>query len=241
MRLFLVLAAAVAVAPLDAQTSGVQAADTILSRVAALYSGARQYHFAALKTGEEKGSLEIWVRHPDRFRFEGDGGVIDGSDPFPKVTFTGNGDDAWNYVPILKQYTKKRTTLPLLDTEPPEIAPDAFVFQADAVFLTRYARLAKAPEHARLAREETISMGSRPVACYVIELHAPLAGFRDDYTWWVDKKRFLILREDTKPATARRPSSRIEFTAASIDEPVSDDLFHFVPPEGTKLVDRFGP
>jgi outer membrane lipoprotein-sorting protein len=75
----------------------------------------------------------------------------------------------------------------------------------------------------------------------VLELDAPLPGFRDNYTWWVDQKRGLVLREDTRPASSRRPPSSVVYTMASIDEALPAELFHFTPPAGAKLVDRFEP
>src|SRR4029077_21022996 len=128
--------------------------------------------------------MRIAVQQPNKFRLEADGRVIDGADEFDNLTIVSDGNTAWNYAPGLKQYTRKGVTLPLLDTEPPAITPETFVLQADAVFLTRYAELAKASDHARLLRQEKQS----GVDCYVIELEAPRPGYRDSYTWWVDAK-----------------------------------------------------
>jgi len=210
-----------------------------LRKVSDTYANAKQYRFAVKKSGEESGFMQIAVRKPNQFRLEADGRVLDGADAFGNVTMLSDGYNAWNYIQGTNQFTKKSTTIPLLDTEPPEVSPETFVWQAEAVFITRYTEMAKASDHATFLRSETIEAGGGPADCYVFEIRAPLPGYRDDYTWWVDKKRFLVLREDTKPASARRPASSTIYTVAAINEPLSDELFHFTLPAGAKQVERF--
>jgi len=213
----------------------------ILSKVSETYANAKQFRFAIKKSGEESGVLQIAVQMPNRFRFEADGRIIDGVDAFSNVTMVSNGGSAWNYLAESRQYTRKKITLPLLDTEPPAISPETFVLQAETIFLTRYAELAKASDHARYLRRETIQAGGGSVDCHVIELEAPRPGYRDTYTWWVDPKRYIVLREDTKPATPRRPVSSVIYTIATIDEPIPDEVFDFMPPPGAKQVDQLEP
>ena len=164
--------------------------------------------------------------------------MLDGADAFGNVTMLSDGFTAWNYMQGPNQFTKKSTTIPLLDTEPPEVSPETFVWQAESVFITRYAEMAKAVDHAKFLRSETIGVGGGTVDCYVFEIEAPMPGYRDTYTLWVDKKRHLVVREDTKPASSRRPASSTIYTIASINEAIPEELFHFTPPPGAKLVDR---
>lgn len=213
----------------------------ILSKVSETYANAKQFRFTIKKSGEESGVLQIAVKKPNRFRFEADGRVIDGADAFSNVTMVSDGGSAWNYFAEQQQYTRKKITLPLLDTEPPAISPETFVLQAETIFLTRYAELAKALDHARYLRRETLQAESGSVNCYVIELTAPRPGYRDTYTWWVDPQRYLVLREDTKPATPRRSVSSVIYTVAAIDEPIPDEVFRFTPPPGAKQVDQLVP
>jgi len=231
MRLFVLGFATLVAAPILAQQSDLAG---ILRRVSETYANAKQYRFAMKKTGEEAGAIEIAVQKPNKFRLQADGRVIDGVDEFDNITMVSDGSSAWNYVPEIQQYTKKGVTLPLLDTEPPAITPETFVLQADAVFLSRYAQLAKALDRARLLRQEKLN----GVDCYVIELQAPRPGYRDNYTWWVDTKRSLVLREDTAPESPRRPRSSVIYSLASVDEPLAEELFHFAPPAGAKLVNQ---
>jgi outer membrane lipoprotein-sorting protein len=213
----------------------------ILSKVSETYANAKQFRFAIKKRGEESGVLQIAVQKPNRFRFEADGSVIDGVDAFSKITMVSDGGTAWNYLAELQQYTQKKSTLPLLDTEPPAISPETFVLQAETLFLTRYSELAKASDHARYLRRETLQAERGSVNCYVIELEAPRPGYRDTYTWWVDPKRYVVLREDTKPATPRRPVSSMVYTMAAIDELIPDEVFRFTPPPSAKQVDQLEP
>jgi outer membrane lipoprotein-sorting protein len=211
----------------------------ILRKVGDNYSNAKQYRFVLKQTGEEPASIEIAVEKPDKFRFVTDGDVPSGKDNWETVTMVSNGGTVWNYVAGLKQYTKRDSGLPFADTEPPDVTPDIWVFQAETRFMTRYARLSTAADHATLVRQEAIQTAAGMVDCYVIELKAPLPGFRDDYTWWVDSKRFLVLRDDTRPASTRyRPSSSV-FSVASINEPLPEGVFQFTPPAQATLVEKF--
>lgn len=213
----------------------------ILTGVSETYANANEYRFAVTKKGEESGVMKIAVRKPDRFRFEADGRVVDGADAFSKVLIVSDGGTTWNYRAEENSYTKKRVAPALLDTEPAEVTPETFVLQAEAVFLTRYARFAKAADHARVLRKENVQSGGQSVACTVVEIEAPLPGYRDTYTWWVDEKTHLVLREDTRPASSRRPLSSTIYTEAAIGEPIPEQMFHFTPPPGARLVDRFEP
>lgn len=213
----------------------------ILAKVSETYANAQEYRFAVTKKGEESGVMRIAVRKPDRFRFEANGRVVDGADAFSNVLIVSDGGATWNYRAEGNAYTRKRVAPALLDTEPAEITPETFVLQAEALFLTRYAQLGKAADHARVLRRENLQAGAQSVACAVIEIKAPLPGYRDTYTWWVDEKRHLVLREDTRPASPRRPVSTTIYTEAVVGEPIPQEVFHFTPPPGAKLVDRLEP
>lgn len=207
----------------------------ILRSVGETYGNAKQYRFAVAETGEDQGLIQIAVQKPNRFHFETDQQVPGGEDRFGPMTMVSDGNAVWNYASGLQQYTKKSTSLPLADTEPPDVTPETFVLQAETVFITRYVRLATAVDHAKVLRQENFQNAE----CYVIELQAPLPGFRDTYTWWVDKIRHVVLREDTQPDSPRRRPSRSVFSVARIDEPLPEELFHFTPPPGAKLVGQF--
>jgi outer membrane lipoprotein-sorting protein len=235
MRRF-VVEAAILIATVPAAQSQRRVVD-ILGDVRDTYSSANEYRFSVTKSGEESGSITIAVRKPNQFRFEADGRVVDGTDAFRKLTVVSDGGSVWIYQSELNRYARKNVTPALLDTEPPEVTPETFVLQAGVVFLTHYIQFAKVTDRARLLRKETIRVGNAGVECEVIEIHAPLPGYRDTYTWWVDDERHLVLREDTKPATPRRPASSMVFAAAQIGEPLPDGLFRFTPPSGAQLAD----
>jgi outer membrane lipoprotein-sorting protein len=236
MRVFWLAIAGLAASALTAQDR--PDVTDILGKVRDTYTNAKQYRFAVKKSGEESGFMRIAVRKPNQFRLEADGRVLDGADAFGNVILVSDGYIAWNYMQGTNRFTKKSTSIPLLDTEPPEVSPETFVWQAEAVFITRYAEMAKAADRAKFLRSETISAAGGTVDCYVFEIQAPLPGYRDTYTWWVDKKRYLILREDTKPSGSRRPPSSTIYTMATINEAIPDDLFRFTPPPGATQADR---
>jgi hypothetical protein len=63
----------------------------------------------------------------------------------------------------------------------------------------------------------------------VIEIHAPSKGegawaSEGAYTWWVDKQRSIVLREDTRSKVGTRMSSMV-FEVAKVNEPLPESLF----------------
>jgi hypothetical protein len=60
----------------------------------------------------------------------------------------------------------------------------------------------------------------------------------------VDKKRYLVLREDLehKPARPDEPppiSGSAVYSVARINEPIDESLFVFAPPADARLVEKF--
>ena len=48
--------------------------------------------------------------------------------------------------------------------------------------------------------------------------------------WWVDKRTFYVLRLE-------HPGGTTTFQTVKMNEPLSDDLFKFVPPEGSRKLE----
>jgi thiol-disulfide isomerase/thioredoxin/outer membrane lipoprotein-sorting protein len=105
--------------------------------------------------------------------------------------------------------------------------------------------------------EETIQVGDRQIRCFVVGF-----GLQDYLTSaqnpeisiyyekvWIDKARMLIVR--TELTEERRPFGTtvkgvvshgvqtVDYPVVSLDEPIPDDAFKFVPPPEAKLVDNF--
>ena len=101
------------------------------------------------------------------------------------------------------------------------------------VFLLMYRFVAADESDATLLREESIEIGNTKADCYVIQFKPPRSpGFVS--TWWVDKRRFLVLRDDQEGGPV--PSLvglKTVWTKMQVDG-VPEDLFRFTPPPGAK-------
>ena len=81
---------------------------------------------------------------------------------------------------------------------------------------------------AKFLRNEAIDFGGAKIDCYVLSIPSTIG--RSGYTWWVDARRYLVLREDSSDSSS-------VFTTIRLGEPLSDDLFTFKPPVEAQRVD----
>jgi outer membrane lipoprotein-sorting protein len=138
-----------------------------------------------------------------------------------RILIVADGKNVWLYQAQPNQYSRK--------AQAPE--PDE-TFSYFDVFLLPY-RFGSADESdARLLREESIEIGSTKADCYVIQFQSPDRP-RFVSTWWVDKRRFLVLRDDQEGGPAPLAGSRTVWIKTQVDS-VPDDLFIFTPPPGAK-------
>lgn len=163
-------------------------------------------------------------RAPDRYRLEGPmpGLISPGSDP-DRSAVVDDGSELWLYVGGQNQYRE----IPVSELAGMGMGdvrgwrPEAL----DHFVMWRYRDAATfAPEATMLGRE-SIPFDGGNVDCYMI-LVAPKPG-GPKYTWWVDTKRYFVLREDNADTITR-------YTSIRLGEPLPDDLFKFVPPAGAR-------
>jgi thiol-disulfide isomerase/thioredoxin/outer membrane lipoprotein-sorting protein len=106
--------------------------------------------------------------------------------------------------------------------------------------------------------EETIRVGDREIRCLVIGYAYPqdfpkspnYPGNATSYTKvWIDKARMLIVRTEATSndrmfgsvgkGVVSHAVTTVDYPIVSLDEPIPDDAFKFVPPPDAKLVDNF--
>jgi outer membrane lipoprotein-sorting protein len=120
---------------------------------------------------------------------------------------------------------------------------------AVGVLIPKFEGISDNLKEARILREETLEADGAEIDCYVIEAvyaFGPAAAEERPIrrTYWVDKSRFVVLREAYTSGTAGPgadtvPRITTTFTAVKINEPIADDVFVFVPPRGSKEVKDF--
>jgi outer membrane lipoprotein-sorting protein len=195
-------------------------AAAILEKVANTYASLTQWDFAATITsvvepgGPFAQSLRTAGKGSSKRRLEV------GNANSRKTLILADGQNFWAYTTENNQYTKK--------AQAPEPAEMLLYFNA---ILLAYQGGAEATD-ARLLPEETIEIGNTKTDCYVIQFRG--AHPSSVFTWWVDKRRFVVLRDEQAggPDPSFVRSSTI-FTSTQTNG-IPDDLFIFTPPPGAK-------
>ncbi len=154
-----------------------------------------------------------------------------------------DGETTWNYMPRIHEYTRVAgAPAGALGTDAARDSDLSAVHNP----LGQYERLAERTTAAKILREDRIEVGGRNVDCFVVELasapeNAPGVEALPRLLW-IDKVRYLVLR-DNQTFKIRRPytplAEKTQTTVlglATVNEPVPDSLFKFVPPDGAREV-----
>ena len=203
----------------------------ILKKVSDTYRTVSQYEFVAEATGRETGNAPghvlIAFKSPNKYRMESSfPGLTGGDSAFNDVVTVCDGSTVWFHLRKSNQYA----SIPLSEATPGapgdlgDLRPEA----VDEFAMMRYRRATDFIEGAKFLREETIELGGTKVDCYVVTVSRD--GSKFPYTWWVDKQRYRILREDDSVSSS-------VFTTIKLNEPLPDDLFTFKPPPGARKME----
>lgn len=218
----------------QAQPAATLDAAAILKRVSETYAHPKQYDFAAkaeprASSGKGPFSFRIAVKSPDRVRTELRGSMAAELLGFESDLLTVvDGQFTWTYTSKPSQYSRE-TGGPMGES------PRAYVSTVERLFFQRYRAFTEFAERAAILQNEAIEAGGGPdgskVECFVILIKPESPRFPGEFTWWVDKKRFLVLREDSD-------EGRIVYDVAKFDEPIADEVFTFKPLAGAKQVEK---
>jgi outer membrane lipoprotein-sorting protein len=227
----------------------------VLQRVKAAYGGARQFQFASRvierRSGSETTGLdEIAVDSRGRLWFKAEGPAAvqwSGGAEATAVIVVADGRAVWVYLEGRKEY-KKADGAPdpkNADSDDDSIDNPRSIARKimDSLFV-RYEMFQNMASQAKLVREETCTANGARSTCYVLEINAKSLNpdvVTGTYTLWVDKQRYLVLRDDFRQVANGRVAyaNSILFDVAKVDAPIADKLFSFVPQQGAKEVDSF--
>ena len=224
-------------------------ADDVVRRVALVYSQATQYHLVGevkfSETRHRDGAIVNQATHrllmamqePDKVHAE-----MTPAAGEQAIYVTSDGRTAWAYSPNRNEYMKLK----------PGPAPKEAVGESDvnddgivpyAMQVAHQALLAFEPspgDRAIILREEEIPFGGGRADCFVVSIQGkPSPG--SVTTWWVDKIRYVVLREDIRNESGLvTESASTLYTTVSLNEPLPDALFTFTPPRGARLVQQIG-
>jgi outer membrane lipoprotein-sorting protein len=226
----------------------------LLRRVKATYAGANQFQFATRvverRAGvETTGSDEIAVDKRGRvwFKAVGSGAIVWSGGREESVLITvADGREVWVYLEQQKLYKKAEGNPDPRNADADDDSidsPRSFARKVmDATFV-RYATFAGMSSRAKIVRDENCSANGVRSECYVVEISGETLSPRvvtNVYTLWVDKQRFLVLRDDYKIADkAGTYTNSIVYDVAKIGVEIPEKLFSFTPPQGVKEVSSF--
>ena len=255
LRIALAVAFVIPVTP-EVLANGQKEAAEIIEKVGNTYRNAQSYHFEAVYIIETKSEgmqikketlVVIAAVRPDKMRMEIKGSMMD-----LDTLMISNGSTTWEYLPRLKQYTRSKgtpTTVTTKGIDSRDLATDKITYYrtwavALGILLPDYENITETVNKPRLLREEAIEVDGMTVDCYVIEADSAFPQFvTSPKTFWIDKARYLVVRETYSTNMRGSTSSEIKqttvFKVASVNEPVPDTMFVFSPPVDAKQVDDF--
>jgi len=208
----------------------------VLQKVKATYTNMSGYRLSETVTeGASTASIRVTVQRPNRLRWEvsGSGAATYTGMYVGEEVIVSDGNNVFWYRPKLGQYTKT----PLGPLVTPEGTVSAFIDHIEDTLFQGFKSLGAFD--ARLLREEAVSINGSRAACYVIKITTPL---HTAFTWWIDKKSSLVLREAFELNRPPEPPSltrRTEFTVIQIGGPIDQQSFVFIPPPGARQTDAF--
>ena len=135
-----------------------------------------------------------------------------------------DGSAIWMYLHKTNQYVSIPASE--LTADAPGDLGDMRPEAMDTFMMWRYRGATKFSE-STLLREEAIAFAGAKADCYVLKVS--VTG-RSTYTWWVDKKRYLVLREDNA-------ESSTVYTAIKLNQALPEELFQFTPPAGAQKIE----
>jgi len=213
----------------------------ILKKVGNTYKPVTQYEFVAEATVHEKAGEPPSVAHvvfafkaPNKYRMQGAlPGMLGKDAHLEDMLGIHDGSTLWFYFAKLNQYGSFAAS-ELTDDAPGDLG-DVSPKSMDSFMMGRFRSVGDHTGGSKFLREESIEIAGTKIACYVchVVIVSPDSG-EYSFTWWIDKKRYRVLREDS--ADSERVSTTV-FSEIKLDEPLPEELFTFKPPPGARKLE----
>jgi peroxiredoxin/outer membrane lipoprotein-sorting protein len=253
MRLLFVLLSLFLCLPAGAtpqEASGDSATD-LVRRVASRYTFLENFHF--------EGSLTMTTRMMGMEQSLDGRVVMAGSSAGRRLfrlvhdvvgmTVVSDGEYTWTWMSMGNQYTRQ-SAIPIgRGGDRGSVQPAGNLLEEGA-FLSSYANLDIKSLTPSIVGREVIRSGDRDVECEVVRVthvNPPeLESVMGPDTFWVDAERALVVRSrelyrGTTQGHEVTVRTAIDFDTMIHDQAPPDSMFVFVPPEGAREVERFGP
>jgi thiol-disulfide isomerase/thioredoxin len=162
-----------------------------------------------------------------------------------------DGKTMWRAVPYTREYAGTAVTGSLLEIKGG--GPEAeMALRRMKLAATKYDRLKENLKSAHVIRNEVVEVGASPIDCVVVrgEYDPPRGsvGIKAiTRTYWIDKARFLVLREESvtqgnlspmTPSLEMEIRSVMKYTVASVNQPPPESLFTYVAPADFRAMNK---
>jgi outer membrane lipoprotein-sorting protein len=195
----------------------------ILKKVGEVYKNVKDYEFVYEgHSGDRTLHGTFAFKSPYKYRLEGRGLEPD-LDPNEVLSIIADGSNIWIYYAQANIYVRRDFT-PYTSGNMSPYSPEF----TDIYMTQRYRHASDYIATARLLGDEKIGDRAAKLDCYVLVVFPN--GPNLPFTWWIDKSTYRILREDDA-------GNIVTFTTVKLDEPLSDNLFKFDPPQGARKVE----
>ncbi len=237
--------------PQSQQPTAPQDGLALLTEVGQRYANAKSYHIEAVKEHSssnelsrswQKSFLKGVVMPGGRYRYEGRSG-------FGDAAYVSDGKTAWVYHGYDHRYTQK----PAEGDKPKHrVITGEEMAILDAEHLVQL--MAHRPDHlksATLLPEETVAIGGKELACYVVrysqdDLKNTRPDQKEDWTLWIRKDTKTVVKTLSHAETFLMPShiplsteTTVIYQVVELDQQEPAATFIFEPPQDAKLVDSF--
>jgi thiol-disulfide isomerase/thioredoxin/outer membrane lipoprotein-sorting protein len=227
----------------------------LLNRVCSKYKDAKSYYIESVEERTsineyrhdwERTVLRAAVSSENRYYYEGRSG-------FSNAVRVSDGKTIWTYHGNDHHYIVQSANGEKPDKH--RVIPMAEMALLYAQNLRQQlSKIPKSLDSAEMLPDARVKINGRKLSCYVVRIRSgdekrPSPNRDFEKTIWIDKERLLILRivehSHLNALLAGGTSIPIDedlattFSNTSLDGPVAESLFHFVPPLDAKLVDEF--
>ena len=239
---------------LSASAQPTRDAHTILKKVNETYRNMKSYQFEYKTISDSKTEREgltssmrderlsrITAVRPDRIH-------VETQDSHSSVVFIADGQTVWLYSSQLNAYTKRASGKVDLFAAA-ESYPSRYERMARHVNtkLADYAQLTAETHNLTLLPSENLTVEGRQIPCYVLSLVRVVGSNKENTRYWIDRERYLVLRESTdwtsriSPDSVIRSLHVVNFMSAAINQPVADSAFSYTPPKSAIEIDQLDP
>jgi peroxiredoxin/outer membrane lipoprotein-sorting protein len=223
-------------------------AQAILKKVNETYRNLKSYHFEYKTVSDAKTEREgltstthseslsrITAVHPERIH-------VETQDSYSSVLYIADGQTVWMYSSQLNAYTKRAPgTVDIFASAKSTDSRYESMARGVNTKIAGYARLTSEPRNLTLLPNETLTVNGRQILCYVLSF------VKGNTRYWIDRERYLVLRESLDQTVRNSPDSVtrylrvVNFISAAIDEPAPDSAFSYTPPRSAMEIDRLEP